>query len=474
MTKIRLGKWDCVGTNSQGRVTSLVLPCREDQNYSIRKGHLPPEIGQLTHLKHLDVDVNASGEFRPEIGQLTQLEHLRIDFYIQDESHRPPKLLPPEWANLQKLRVLDVSSDGPIPAWIGSLSALEVLDIAKSDVSPLPLGLGQLTNLRKLRTAGVVGPLPPELGQLTNLDTLWINGLWSGSIPPQWGGMSNLRFLALWGVEEANLGDKEGFSSSIPASLGQMTNLEHLSISGKSAQAGGVLPASLGQMTKLKQFGITGAEGELPAEWSGWREIETIWIEGQVEGQLPEEWGFMQSLERLGLQNNLLEGPLPAIWSQMKNLKALHLDNNFIDSPLPAEWGFMESLEELTIVRSGLTGQLPPEWGNLSNLRILNLEYNELTGTIPETWGNMTSLERLALRYNELGGPLPSFLKDPSALTSIRSIRIHNDNTTWEGYHPVNMCFSPDLFPSHIQKAIDLYLCKPPSDRRGADYLLGG
>jgi Leucine-rich repeat (LRR) protein len=96
---------------------------------------LPPEIGQLTHLRYLSLSHSSLTSLPPEIGQLTHLQEL----YLYGN---PLTSLPPE--------------------------------------------IGQLTNLQELDLSdNQLASLPPEIGQLTNLQTLYLDGNPMTSLPPE-------------------------------------------------------------------------------------------------------------------------------------------------------------------------------------------------------------------------------------------------------------------------------------------------
>ncbi|MDE2807170.1 MAG: fibronectin type III domain-containing protein [Gemmatimonadota bacterium] len=444
MTRLRIGKWACVETNAAGRVTSLTLPCRADMRKP--EGILPPEIGQLDHLKHLEITGYVGGSLPAEWGRLSQLEHLVIEIYLHHEVERQLPLvegIPDEWRNLRNLRVLYTGLLGPqIPDWIGELKSLEILDWPSGPKS-IPPQIGQLTNLRILRLPSIKGEIPAEFGNLSNLDSLLISSTSSSSIPPEFGNLTNLRHLTLRGF-------------------------------------GGTLPRELSNLTQLVWLGLDNGKfsGGLPPDWGKLTKLELLWIgDAELEGELPSEWASMTSLTDLYLAGNLLEGQLPDSWAFLQNLKQIRLNDNYFEGELPAFWSHMDSLEVLDLSQNSFEGHLPSSWGDLQNLRKLNLRGNYLVGTIPEAWGQMKSLESISLNNNNMGGQLPSFLTswNSSAWPLIRGIGIANgSNSTWEGYHPVNMCFDPEAFSTRIREAIDLYFCRPPSNRSGSGYMLGG
>ena len=503
LTRIRLGKWECVEANSEGRVVSLSLPCRPEDWRRLPVGELPPELGDLTHLEKLVLHGHFIGQLPEEIGQLTQLKVLELGAYsLDDKGWKVVGPIPQKWANLKNLRVLKIvaiENLGLPPEWIGDLSSLEVLDLGYTYFDgPIPNQWGRLSNLRVLKLRGIEGPLPPELGQLGQLDTLRLEGIKSGSIPPEWGNMTNLKVLLLKSVHERNLEeDSPRFGGEIPAELGNLRDLEALWLYGFWE---GGLPASFGQLTSLKYLELGThyisldnrglLSGPLPPQWSSLKALKWLaLINHELEGSLPTEWVFMESLERLQLQGNFIEGPLSELWGQMKNLKELDLSYNFIDSPLPAGWCNMDSLEKLTIVESGINGELPPEWSNLSNLKELNLEHNEITGTIPSSWVQMESLEWLDLDYNNLSGIFPSL----RGMKSLRTLHLSGQNFTNKVDCPYGgEGFSSDLLPIQMLKtytdrgrgetywdisAQGMYFCPRDgwrNDDSGSDHSLGG
>lgn len=519
LTRIRLAKWDCVETNEHGRVVSLALPCREGGGYrgNWPAGELPPELGQLTHLRHLYIKGEIDGQLPPEIGQLTQLEFFELNAYPSHPTASPVDGdriltggLPDEWANLSNLHVLRINSRGhlgtdpslyddpetdwddpyhPFPAWLGQLSSLEVLDLSSNAFAgPIPAELGQLANLQVFKRTGFPGPLPPELGQLSQLDTLWLHAVRSGSIPPEWGGMTSLRVLYLTGIHEwyVEEGDPR-LGGRIPAELGNLTKLEYLTLGNGDWE--GHLPPQLGQLEKLIGLGIYEDEGSqlsgpLPAEWSGMKNLEVLHLRNhELEGTLPPGWAFMQSLRVLHLQNNFIEGPLPDLWGQMVNLETIHLSQNFIEGQLPSAWGQMKELRELNLEENDLTGPLPEEWKSLGNLEELNLNHNDLTGPIPSSWGGMRSLKRLRLEDNQLSGRLPNL----KGLSSLLAIWLGGND--FEPDVPSKSCYSHTWYPSQLKvrtgtyrgqpeyriQVHGIYLCPgdlPPES--SSDYSLGG
>ena len=147
-TQAPLDEWYGITTNAQGRVTELNVP---DNNLN---GTIPREIGNLTHLKVLNLHWgDLEGEIPAEIGNLANLEFLDLGGNSLSEP------IPPEIGNLVNLRVLQLGGNalsGVIPPELGNLVQLEILKLASnrigtfresSDQKVIPEELGNLRNL---------------------------------------------------------------------------------------------------------------------------------------------------------------------------------------------------------------------------------------------------------------------------------------------------------------------------------------
>ena len=98
-----------------------------------------------------------------------------------------------------KLLLDDFGLTGAVPAEIGRLSALRVLDLANNQLTSVPAEIGQLTSLTKLALGrNQLTSVPAEIGQLTSLDgvvTLGRNQL--TSVPAEIGQLTSLTVLYL-------------------------------------------------------------------------------------------------------------------------------------------------------------------------------------------------------------------------------------------------------------------------------------
>ena len=232
-----------------------------------------------------------------------------------------------------------------------------------------------------MSSEGIVGTIPSELGNLSNLQglSLWGNQL-TGEIPPELGGLSNLTRLLL---------DGNQLTGEIPPELGGLSNLTYLNLAGN--QLTGEIPPELGGLPNLTELILAG---------------------NQLTGEIPPELGGLSNLTYLILAGNQLTGMIPAELGDLSNLERLLLWRNQLSGEIPPELGNLSNLETLDLAGNQLTGEIPTELGNLSNLETLDLWGNQLTGEIPTELGNLSNLERLYLGGNLLTGCVPDGLRD--------------------------------------------------------------
>ena len=171
LSNATMGVWDGVTTDSDGRVTRLLLSNNQ------LTGEISAELGSLTNLEWLRLTSNQlTGEIPAELGSLTNLRAL--------------------WLGGNQLT-------GEIPEELGSLTNLKYLDLSFNQLTGgIPAELGDLTHLEGLWLGGnqLTGEIPEELGSLTYLKNLYLHlNQLSGEIPSALADLSNLEALILTG-----------------------------------------------------------------------------------------------------------------------------------------------------------------------------------------------------------------------------------------------------------------------------------
>ena len=113
-------------------------------------------------------------------------------------------------------------------------------DLPIDEWKGIRIAAGRVVGLR-MTSEGIVGTIPSELGNLSNLQglSLWGNQL-TGGIPKELGSLANLRSLWLQGNR---------LTGGIPKELGSLANLRSLSLS-RNQLTGGI-PKELGNLSNL-------------------------------------------------------------------------------------------------------------------------------------------------------------------------------------------------------------------------------
>jgi len=248
-------------------------------------------------------------------------------------------------------------------------------------------------------------------------DPVYVNS-WVFPDPPNMAGFDNWAGVTVkeGAVIGINFRDRK-MSGSIPAEIGNLTDLEWLSLIDVPLKK---IPAELGNLTNLRELQI------------GWT---------QLTGTIPAEIGNLTNLTVLALVNNQLTGSIPAEIANLANLTRLHLFGNQLTGSIPREIGNLTNLTQLSLDDNQLTGSIPVEIGKLKNLTVLYLNNNQLTGTIPAEigkWGNRLNLLNRNTRYidlthNQLTGAIPRDLK------YMRGLRMYLTNNN-------GLCYYPDMY----------------------------
>ena len=323
-------------------------------------------------------------------------------------------------------RVTEVSGyqfTGPIPMELGQLSQLRRLSLGGNQLTgPIPMELGQLSQLELLHLGSnqLTSEIPAELGRLSQLKWLHLDdNQLTGPIPTELGQLSDLRQLHL---------DDNQLAGTIPVELGRLSRLEWLYL--HDNQLTGPIPIEMGQFSELEQLylGNNQLTGSIPTELgrlSRMRELNLY--NNQLTGSIPEELGRLSRMWKLVLGGNQLTGPIPTGLGQFSDLQYLVLSNNQLTGPIPTELGQLSELLWLHLQNNQLTGPIPPELGQLSQLRELHLQHNQLTGSIPTELGRLSQLREFSFRGNRLTGPVPI------PLNHLPDVYVLNLAASWTG-----------------------------------------
>ena len=440
-----LGDWYGVNTNASGRVVSVYLKGRgglfgQAPTPHGLSGHLPEELGNLSHLSTLNLGINnLRGSIPESLGKLERLTQLNLE---------------------------DNDFSGHIPVEIGDLSRLTSLRLANNQLSgPIPTELGSLERLTFLDLSGneFLGQIPSELGNLTRLTVLLLNNNnLFGEIPPTIGQLTELRRLTL---------GSNSLSGEIGQWIGNLDKLNYLSVFDNNLN--GEIPSTIGNLVDLVELDLSRnrLSGSLPDEVSALAELEYLDVSrNELNGRINPQLTKLNQLSYLNLSNNKLTGPVISGLRHLPNLQILYLANNnlsgpvptrFVDSPniflfsiagnlvcVPGTHSFIfwlgnVALHDISALRfcnatdRSILDQLYDEtsgdtWTNnvgwadnelalerwygietddLGRVVSIDLGNNDLEGTLPLGLGSLSQLKELNLEGNMLTGRLPLSLR---------------------------------------------------------------
>ena len=361
LTDAPLGEWYGVGTDGAGRVVSLDLSSKWDDEAQewIRhglRGAVPAGLGALTKLRTLDLFYN--------------------------------------------------SLSGPIPAELGNLTNLRTLELGYNDLTgPIPPDLGDLGNLRTLvlRWNGLSGPIPPELGDLGNLERLFVDGnALHARVPPELGNLANLRWLDL---------GNNNLTGPIPPQLGNLGNLEWLFIQANALT--GPIPPQLGNLAALSGIDLrnNALTGPIPQSLLQLDALQSFAIEGNESLCVPGTSAFFPWLRAIERRDD--ESEILCNATDVAALKQLYLAAGGRDWTESTGWPGDGAVEEwhgvsadslgrvtaLDLSRNGLAGRLPRGLDVMTHMIELRVGGNPgLSGRLP------LSLARLSLRTLHYSG----------------------------------------------------------------------
>ena len=120
-----------------------------------------------------------------------------------------------------KLELTEAGLTGAVPAEIGRLTSLTVLDLGGNKLTSLPAEIGQLTSLTELSLfCNKLTTLPAEIGQLTSLESLYLSRNQLTSLPAEIGQLTSLTELHLSGNR----------LTTVPYEIGLITSLVRLDL----------------------------------------------------------------------------------------------------------------------------------------------------------------------------------------------------------------------------------------------------
>nr|POE99228.1 leucine-rich repeat receptor-like serine/threonine-protein kinase bam2 [Quercus suber] len=302
------------------------------------------------------------------------------------------------------------------------LQYLQNLNLANNLIdSPIPPEFGNLTNLRYLNLsyADFGGQIPIEISRLTRLVSLDLSTYGLKLEKPDLAALvhnlTSLTELYLDGVNISSQGNEwsQAISSSLP-------NLRVLSMSGCNLQ--GLPDSSLLKLQSLLIIRLESNHFSAPIPT-----LQTIDLSYNELGSSLPEFHPNGSLQSLVLSNTTFSGTLPDSIGNLKGLSKIDLSRCNFSGSIPNSLVNLTQLVHLDLSSNSFTGSIPNSMANLTQLVHLDLSSNSFTGSILNSIANLVQLVHLDLSLNSFTGSMPNSMTN---LTRLFNMRISSNNFT--------------------------------------------
>ncbi|KAK4432925.1 putative LRR receptor-like serine/threonine-protein kinase [Sesamum alatum] len=365
-------------------------------------GTIPKEIGNLQSLEVLYLGVNSlRGSIPREIFNISTLRMISIS--MNQLSGQLPSNLRYGLPNLEEIYLNNNNLSGEIPDSVSNSSKLTIVNFGDNYFTGLvPNSLGELSFLQELYLGGnsfvsksselMFIPSLTNCRQLRKLDLG--DNLFNGVLPVSVGNLSNSL--------EYFYGYNCGLHGSIPNEFGNLTNLLILSLFGN--QLTGSIPMTLVNLKKLQGLAL---------------------MRNRISGSIPDTLCRLQSLNGILLHQNQISGAIPGCIGNLTALRSLYIGNNNLNSGIPPSLWLLNDLLQLNLTSNVLVGSLPPDIGNLKAATMLDLSMNQFSGIIPPSVGDLYSLINLSLAHNRFEGSIPESLGE---LVNLAELDLSHNN----------------------------------------------
>ncbi|CAM8963119.1 unnamed protein product [Rhodiola kirilowii] len=341
---------------------------------------------------------------------------------------------------------------GPIPACLGSLSELQVLDFGRNRFSgEVPAKFYKFRNLKELRLSendNLGGTIPYWIGnfstKLEKIDLSFCSFI--GEVPQSLFDSRSIKDVKLEdNLLTGNVSDfrsslvhlnmrSNQFSGTLPCFSASVQSLEVLDLSGNSIVGG--IPTCISFLQGLRYLNLShnslsykvsphllfseklavldlsfnALSGHLPSRIADVTEKSGLILlalsHNRFRGEIPLKFTELRSLQALCLSHNFLTGEIPRRIGNLTYLQVIDLSHNLLSGSIPLNIVGCFQLLALVLGNNNLTGEIQPELDALNSLKVLDISNNRISGEIPMTLAGCSSLEIVDISANYLSGTL--------------------------------------------------------------------
>ncbi|CAL5046380.1 unnamed protein product [Urochloa decumbens] len=373
---------------------------------------------QLSSLKHLhmsNVNLSTIIGWVDTVSMISSLEVLTLDGCLLpwdvNTVHSAPH------SNLTRLRIIDLS-----------FNYLETFDAIRF--------ISGATNLRYLSLDNnlISGPLPAELGNLSSLEVLQLssNSHVKGMVPGTLMNLCNLKILDLsWNNVEGNITEfldrspncswsklqvlnlhRNSITGSLPDWINRMTSLNTLDLGFNRLT--GTLTTGIGTLSNLTYLDLCYnlMDGVITEEhFSKLSDLQELHLSANsFSMEWTSDWVPPFRLQTLGLKSCCLGPGFPNWLRWQKNISTLFMSNTSIADTMPDWfWKVFSKADILDLSSNNISGTLPATLGQME-ASLLDLSSNQFTGTVQQVPQKIVTLD---LSRNILSGPLALNFQSP-------------------------------------------------------------